>query len=100
MPESNNVGWEMPHQLINSSSSKGLPLEVLAEITDFVYFVRKRLVQPQAFEEEIRSTLLREELRHLRRDEEVHVEQKFANYDQLTRASEKVDLVAIRRESW
>jgi hypothetical protein len=61
---------------------KGLPPEVLAEITDFVYFVRKRLLQPHAFEE-IQSTLLREELRQLSRDEEAHVEQEFAGYDQL-----------------
>ena len=27
---------------------KGLPLEVLAEIADFIYFVRKRALQPQA----------------------------------------------------
>ena len=74
--------------LANSHQAfKGLPPEVLAEITDFVYFVRKRLLQPQAFEEEIQSTLLREELRQLSRDEEAHVEQEFAGYDQLYPAS-------------
>ena len=62
---------------------KGLPPEVLAEITDFVYFVRKRILQLQAFEEEIQNTLLREELRQLSRDEEAHAEQEFAGYDQL-----------------
>ena len=62
---------------------KGLPPEVLAEITDFVYFVRKRLLQPQAFEEEMQNTLLHEELRQLSRDEEAHIEQEFAGYDQL-----------------
>jgi len=62
---------------------KGLPPEVLAEITDFVYFVRKRLLQPQAFEEELQSILLHEELRQLSRDEEAHVEQEFAGCDQL-----------------
>ena len=62
---------------------KGLPPEVLAEITDFVYFVRKRLLQPHAFAEEIQNTLRREELRQLSRNEEAHVEQEFAGYDQL-----------------
>ena len=32
---------------------KGLPPETLAEIADFIFFVRKRTFQPQAFEEEI-----------------------------------------------
>jgi hypothetical protein len=62
---------------------EGLPPEILAEIMDFVYFVRKRVLQPQAFEEEIQNILLREELRHLSRDETAHVEQEFAGYDQL-----------------
>ena len=29
---------------------KGLPQEVLAEVADFVYFVRTRVTQPQFFE--------------------------------------------------
>lgn len=62
---------------------KGLPPEVLAEITDFIYFVRTRVLQPQAFAEEIQSILLRADLRQLSRDEEAHLEQEFAGHDQL-----------------
>jgi len=62
---------------------KGLPQEILAEIADFIYFVRKRAVQPQAFEEELQNALMRVELRQLSRDEEAHVEKEFEGYDQL-----------------
>lgn len=62
---------------------KGLPPEALAEITDFIYFVRKRILQPQAFEEEIRAALLRTELDQLSREEEAHLEKEFEDYDQL-----------------
>jgi hypothetical protein len=61
---------------------KGLPLDLLAEIADFVYFVRQRALQPQVFEEERQAALLRADLRQLSRDEEAHVEQEFADYDQ------------------
>ena len=61
---------------------KGLPLEILAEIADFVYFVRQRALQPQVFEAERQAALLRAELSQLSRDEEAHVEQEFADYDQ------------------
>ena len=62
---------------------KGLPPERLAEIVDFIYFVRRRELQPQAFEEELRQTLLGEELRQLSRDEQAHLEKEFEGYDQL-----------------
>jgi hypothetical protein len=62
---------------------KGLPPEILAEIADFIYFVRQRAVQPQAFEEELENALLRVELRQLSRDEEAHLKKEFEGYDQL-----------------
>lgn len=37
---------------------KGLPPELLAEIADFVYFVRKRFTQPHTFAVERETTLL------------------------------------------
>jgi len=60
---------------------KGLPPETLAEIVDFIYFVRKRTLQPQAFAEEVHQALLNAELRHLSRDEEAHLENEFKDYD-------------------
>lgn len=62
---------------------KGLPPNILAEIADFVYFVRRRALQPQAFEEELQNALLRVELRQLSRDEEAHLEEEFEGYDHL-----------------
>jgi hypothetical protein len=62
---------------------KGLPSEMLAEIADFVYFVRKKVQQPQVFEEEQRNALLRVELKQLSREEEAHLEEEFKDYDKL-----------------
>jgi hypothetical protein len=62
---------------------KGLPPEVLAEIADFIYFVRKRVLEPQTFGEELQNALLRVELRQLSRTEEAHLEKEFEGYDQL-----------------
>jgi hypothetical protein len=61
---------------------KGLPTEAIAEITDFVYFVRKRLLQPQDYENEVHSLLLKAELKQLSRDDEAHLEKEFENYEQ------------------
>lgn len=61
---------------------QGLPPETLAEIADFVYFVRRRVVQPQAFEEELAQALLKVDLRQLSRSEAEHLEQEFDDYDQ------------------
>jgi hypothetical protein len=38
-----------------NESIKGLPLNVLAEIADFIYFLRKRASRPGIFEEELQS---------------------------------------------
>jgi len=60
---------------------KGLPTEALAEITDFVYFVRKRVLQPQDYQSELQTLLLRAELKQLSRGEEAHLEKEFENYE-------------------
>jgi hypothetical protein len=62
---------------------KGLPSETLVEIVDFIYFLRKRALQPQAFEEELKNALLNAELQQLSRDEEAHLEKEFEDYDKL-----------------
>ena len=46
---------------------RGLPPETLAEITDFIYFVRKRTLQQQSFEEELKQ-LSRAEVAHLEKE--------------------------------
>ncbi len=55
---------------------EGLPTESLAEIADFVFFIRKRVLQPKAFEDELRASLIREELKSFSRSEEAHLEQE------------------------
>ncbi len=71
------------YQQLITEGIKGLPLEILAEIADFVFFVRKRVVQPEAFEEELHNALLRAELRQLSYNEEAHLEKELEGYDQL-----------------
>ncbi len=61
---------------------KGLPPDILAEITDFVYFVRKRTLQPHTFADELRNSLIDTELRQLSHSEELHLEQEFEAYEQ------------------
>lgn len=67
-------------QLINEGL-EGLPDEMLAEIADFVLFVRKRAIQPREFEDEIQGILLRMELVQLSQHEQEHLEQEFEDYD-------------------
>lgn len=62
---------------------QGLPPELLAEIADFIYFLHKRAQQTQAFEEELHSALLEEELKQLSRNEEAHLEKEFEDYEHL-----------------
>jgi len=62
---------------------KGLPTEILAEVVDFVYFVRQRVLQPRMIEDDLRNAVLRAELRQFSRDEEVHLDKEFASYEQL-----------------
>jgi len=60
----------------------GLPQEMLAEIADFVYFVRKRAMQPDLFEEELENALLQVDLKQLRQSELNHLEEEFKDYDE------------------
>ena len=62
---------------------KGLPPDILAEIANFVYFIRKRAMQPQDFEEEMHNALLNIELKQLSRQEEEHLEKEFEDYEHL-----------------
>jgi hypothetical protein len=61
---------------------KGLPPETLVEIVDFIYFVRKRVLEPQIHEAELENVLLKAELKLLNRNEALHLEQEFEDYEQ------------------
>ncbi len=60
---------------------KGLPPEALEEIAQFIYFLRKRTLQPQLFEEELQTALLRTDLQAFSQTEEAHLEKEFEDYE-------------------
>lgn len=60
-----------------------LPPEALEEIVDFVYFIRKKILQPQSFKNEHYDVVLRTELQSLSQAEQTHLEQEFADYERL-----------------
>jgi hypothetical protein len=64
------------HQVI-SDGLQGLPPAKLAEIAEFIYFVRKRYLQPEDGEDELRQALWRAELKQMSRDETSHLEKEF-----------------------
>lgn len=59
-----------------------LPTELLAEITDFVYFVRKRAVNPDSFVTEQYTLLLQQDLQQISGIEAHHLEAEFQDYEQ------------------
>jgi hypothetical protein len=61
------------YRQIITQGIEGLPEEMLVEIADFIYFVRRRKAHPQDFAEE---------LKQLSRAQNIHLEQEFAGYDQ------------------
>jgi hypothetical protein len=61
---------------------RGLPPDALAEIADFVCFIRKRVLQPQAFDEERYALGLGVDRKALSRAEEAHLLKEFEGYDE------------------
>lgn len=75
----------MPNQTYQQliiEGTKDLPPEALAEIIDFIFFVRKRVLQPRDFEEELRNVLLEAELKLASQEAGAHLEEEFESYDQ------------------
>lgn len=62
---------------------KGLPFEALAEIADFIYFVRKRISYPSSYLDELYSILLDSEIKDMENNELKHLEKEFEDYDKL-----------------
>jgi len=69
------------YEKIIVSGIKGLPTETLREIADFVYFVRRRAVDPKSFEDEQFRALVEEDLSNLTETELKHLEEEFADYE-------------------
>ena len=60
----------------------GLPDDVLAEITDYVYYLRRKVTLPNIYAAEVQHEVLEYTLRSGRQDSLVHLEEEFADYDQ------------------
>ena len=60
---------------------KDLPPEALAEVAHFVLFVRKRVLQPDAFADKMYATMLHAELKQLDSDEQQHLDEEISDYD-------------------
>jgi hypothetical protein len=56
---------EQTYQQLIFEGIQMLPPDALAEIVDFIYFIRKKCLQPQRFEDERYETLLQSELQTL-----------------------------------
>ncbi|HEX9928020.1 MAG TPA: hypothetical protein VGB02_05665 [Pyrinomonadaceae bacterium] len=75
----NAQGYE---QLI-ISGIKNLPPEMLREIADFVYFLRRRAADPKSFEAEQFQIMVEQDLSQLNESELKHLEAEFADYEKL-----------------
>jgi hypothetical protein len=71
------------YQQIIVEGIDGLTPDLLAEIADFVLFIRKRAMHPKAFKEELRGAILKSELKQLSGDEEAHLEKEFEDYERI-----------------
>ncbi|MCB9126175.1 MAG: hypothetical protein H6643_16920 [Caldilineaceae bacterium] len=60
----------------------GLPDEVLAEIADYVYYLRRKVTMPDVYAAEVHRGMLQYTLRGGRQDSLTHLEEEFADYDQ------------------
>jgi uridine kinase len=60
----------------------GLPADALAEVADFVLFLRKKTFEPAAFADERRALTLRKDLGELRANSAEHLEEEVAGYEQ------------------
>lgn len=64
------------------SGIQDLPPALLAEVANFVYFMRKQVDDPNAFAVEQYSLLLNKSLEQFENDELTHLEAEFADYEQ------------------
>ena len=67
------------YEKIIVSGIKGLPTDTLREIADFVYFVRRRAIDPKSFEDEQFRALVEGDLSNLDESELKHLGEEFAD---------------------
>jgi hypothetical protein len=71
--ESKMTTPEQTYQQLILEGIQTLPPNALAEIVDFVYFIRKKCLQPKRFAEEHYEILLQTELQTLSHHEQTHL---------------------------
>lgn len=81
MKEYKMTTQEQTYQQLILDGIQTLPPNALAEVVDFVYFIRKKCLQPKRFAEERYEILLQTELQTLSHHEQTHLEQEFADYE-------------------
>lgn len=74
---------QISYEKLIISGIKDLPNEMLREVADFVYFLRRRSADPKGFDEEQFRALIGEDLSVLDEQELKHLEEEFAGYEQL-----------------
>ena len=70
------------YQQVILEGIRDLPNDALAEIADFVFFLRKRTFDREGFERDLEAILLNAELSELSHTEESHLEMEFKGYEQ------------------
>ena len=68
------------HEIIQEGL-KDLPEESLVQVAEFVLFLRKRTLDPQAFQDDLEAICLEAELGRMARAEGKHLEEEFADYE-------------------
>lgn len=58
----------------------GLPPDILAQIFDYVYFLRQRTLTPESFATAVSEMVLRAERHAMNQHEWAHLEEEFADY--------------------
>lgn len=70
------------YQKVILAELEGLPTEVMAEIADFVFFMRRKVQEPYAFVAEREQATLHHILQTGRSESLAHLEEEFVDYEQ------------------
>ena len=71
---------DLKQAIINNLS--GLQDSYLKEIAEYVFFIRQKAINPESFQDHFAQVMLMDELALLNRQETVHLEDEFDNYQQ------------------
>ena len=71
------------YQQFITDSIKQLPPDALEEVADFVVFIQQKLNKKNGLKQQKNDALLLAELHLLNHQQQQHLEQEFADYEQL-----------------